>query len=74
MREALQPYIGQRITVTGRVQRFGTRPGWNGCKLPTLWYCQVKGRAAYDEGIVKGSTRERACRPLSSPPLSTGDH
>lgn len=36
MRDALQPYIGQRITVTGRVQRFGTRPGWNGSKLPTL--------------------------------------
>ena len=36
MREALQPYLGQRITVTGRVQRFGTRPGWNGSKLPTL--------------------------------------
>jgi hypothetical protein len=36
MRDALAPFIGQRITVTGRVQRFGTRPGWNGSKLPTL--------------------------------------
>jgi hypothetical protein len=36
MREALQPYLGQRITVTAPVQRMGTRIGWTGVKLPTL--------------------------------------
>ncbi|HVA92413.1 MAG TPA: hypothetical protein VNL71_21530 [Chloroflexota bacterium] len=36
MREALQPYIGQRIRVTAPVQRLGTRIGWTGIKLPTL--------------------------------------
>jgi hypothetical protein len=36
MREALQAYLGRRITISGRVQRFGTRLGWNGSKLPAL--------------------------------------
>ncbi len=36
MRDALAPYLGQRITVSAPVKRFGTRPGWNGSKLPTL--------------------------------------
>src|ERR1035437_10344183 len=36
MREALQPYLGQRIRVTAPVQRLGTRIGWTGVKLPTL--------------------------------------
>ncbi|MGH2410204.1 MAG: hypothetical protein ACRDGS_07555 [Chloroflexota bacterium] len=36
MREALQPYLGQRIRVTAPVQRLGTRIGWTGIKLPTL--------------------------------------
>ena len=36
MRDALQPYVGQRIQITAPVQRMGTRIGWTGVKLPTI--------------------------------------
>ncbi len=42
MRENLKPYIGKRTRFTGKVDRFGTKSGWEGRSIKTVCLNDIK--------------------------------
>jgi hypothetical protein len=70
MREALQPFEGQRLTVRGTVLKHSTRIGWAGVREPTILFGNV---TALDGMVLTDHVWLPLGKRLAALDLRTGD-